>query len=77
MRFLLHNETKDETGWCMLDDLEKAEGWAELTYEEQTERIRAALDAQIERDKAAEKSNKPRCNHCDCKKRCLGREGVR
>ena len=83
MRFLLHNETKDETGWCMLDDLEAAEGWAELTYEEQTERIRAAFDAQFERDKAKDtrqegkKSKKPMCKHGDCKSWCLGRADIR
>ncbi len=84
MRFLLHNETKDETGWCMLDDLEKAEGWAELSYDEQTERIRTAFDAQLQRDKAEDprralanlekKGWKALCKHGDCKRQCLGHE---
>ena len=77
MRFLLHNETKDETGWCMLDDLEAADGWAELTYDEQTERIRTAFDAQLRQDKGAEKANKPLCKHGDCNRRCLGRGDIR
>ena len=84
MRFLLHNETGDETGWCMLDDLEAADGWAELTYEEQTERIRTAFDAQLERDKAEDprkalatagkKCWNVLCKHGDCKTQSRGRE---
>ena len=70
----------------MLHDLEAADGWAELTYDEQTERIRTAFDAQLERDKAEDTrrlrdngkmSNKPLCKHGDCKRQCLGREGIR
>lgn len=67
----------------MLHDLEAADGWAELTYEEQTERIRAAFDAQFERDKVRD-PRKPEkgkwetlCKHGDCKTQSRGREGIR
>ena len=66
----------------MLQDLEAADGWKDLTYEQQTERIRAALDAQLQRDKAKDtrqdgkKSKKPMCKHGDCKTFSLGREGI-
>ena len=67
----------------MLHDLEAADGWAELTEEEQTERIRAALDVQLQRDKAKDtrqdgkKSKKPMCKHADCNTFSLGREGIK
>ena len=61
----------------MLDDLEKADGWAELSYDEQTERIRTAFDAQLRQDKGAEKAKKPLCKHGDCNRRCLGRGDIR
>ena len=66
----------------MLHDLEAADGWAELTYEQQTERIRVAFDAQFERDKARD-PRKPEkgkwetlCKHGDCKLQSRGREGI-
>ena len=68
----------------MLDDLEAADGWTELTYEEQTERIRTAFDAQLERDKAEDprkalatagkKCWNVLCKHGDCKTQSRGRE---
>ncbi len=63
----------------MLDDLEKADGWAELTYDEQTERIRTAFDAQWRIDhgigkdegtgRAVKKGGNTQCN-------CLDPNGV-
>ena len=67
----------------MLHDLEAADDWADLTYDEQTERIRVAFDAQLQRDKAKDtrqegkKSPKPLCKHGECNRRCLGREDIR
>ena len=70
----------------MLQDLEKADGWADLTEEEQTERIRTAFDAQLERDKAEDprkalakdekKCWNALCKHGDCKTQSRGREDV-
>jgi|MDSZ01.2.fsa_nt_gb hypothetical protein len=63
----------------MLHDLEKADGWADLTEEEQMERIRAAFDAQWRLDhgigkqegkgRAVKKGGNTQCN-------CLDPNGV-